>query len=257
LKDAVLSIHTEGDRTVAASLVDAFGAYGVPLTSLTREEAASVALEFLHVHDWEFDQGAIPRFLNKLVTLFPDETFNLLLRRIELNAEARANHISRFRVFGLIHQEISFAGIHAEKRFQLAQRCIARFTELDSDVEFAKLFWIVAGLEDSSLSLVLSAASKADERRVRNIVTLISHAEVAPLAFTKLGFVSSLLKCFSGGQREQIVKAVAYQARGPRSGGFVGDPNEYMARRQKQFADQVDALPDDPDLEDLVRALRN
>jgi hypothetical protein len=111
LKDAVLSIHTEGDRTVAANLVDAFGPYGVPLTSLTREEAASVALEFLHVHDWEFDQGAIPRFLNKFVTLFPDETFNLLLRRIELNAEVRANHISRFRVFGLVHQEISLANV--------------------------------------------------------------------------------------------------------------------------------------------------
>jgi hypothetical protein len=93
LKDAVLSIHTEGDRTVAANLVDAFGPYGVPLTSLTREDAANVALEFLHIHDWEFDQGAIPRFLNKFVTLFPDETFNLLLlttsqNRIECRDES-------------------------------------------------------------------------------------------------------------------------------------------------------------------------
>jgi hypothetical protein len=174
-----------------------------------------------------------------------------------LNAETRANHISRFRVFGLVHQEISFAGVHAEKRFQLAQSCIARFTELDSDVEFAKLFWIVAGFEDPALSLVLNAALNADERRVRNIVTLINSLQGAPLAFAKLDFVKNLLRCFGGERREQIVKALAYQARGPRSGGFVGNPDEYMARRQKQFADQVAALPDDPDLNDLLRALRN
>ena len=41
---------------------DAFGPYGVALTSLTRNEAAGIALEFLLVDDWEFDQGAIPRF---------------------------------------------------------------------------------------------------------------------------------------------------------------------------------------------------
>ena len=49
LKDAVLSIHTDGDKSVAADLVDAFGPYGVPLTMLTREEAAAVAAEFLLV----------------------------------------------------------------------------------------------------------------------------------------------------------------------------------------------------------------
>ena len=66
-----------------ADLADAFGPYGVPLTSLTRDEAAAIASEFLLVHDWDFDQGAIPRFLNRFVNLFPDETYDLLLRRIE------------------------------------------------------------------------------------------------------------------------------------------------------------------------------
>ena len=38
LKNAVLSIHADGDESVAADLADAFGPYGVPLTMLTREE---------------------------------------------------------------------------------------------------------------------------------------------------------------------------------------------------------------------------
>jgi hypothetical protein len=80
---------TEGDQAVAADLADAFGPYGVPLTSLTREEAASIASEYLFVRDWDFDQGAVPRFLGRFVNLFPDETYNLLLRRIERAKHAR------------------------------------------------------------------------------------------------------------------------------------------------------------------------
>jgi hypothetical protein len=48
-------------------------------TSLTLEEATAVASEFLLVDDWEFDQTAIPRFLNGFVNLFPDEIYSLLL----------------------------------------------------------------------------------------------------------------------------------------------------------------------------------
>ncbi len=90
LKAAAVSIRSEGNARVAADLADAFGPYGVPLTLLTRDEAVIVAEQFLLVHDWTYDQGAIPRFLSRFVALFPDETFDLLLRRIELDREARA-----------------------------------------------------------------------------------------------------------------------------------------------------------------------
>lgn len=70
LKEALLSIHTEGDNRVAAKLADAFGPYGVPLTHLTRDETAGMVKEFALVRDWDYDQGAIPRFLNHLVSLF-------------------------------------------------------------------------------------------------------------------------------------------------------------------------------------------
>jgi hypothetical protein len=52
-------------------------------------------------------------------------------------------------------------------------------------VEFAKLFWIVAGFEDPALSLVLNAALNADERRVRNIVTLINSLQGRTSSFCK------------------------------------------------------------------------
>jgi hypothetical protein len=109
LKDAVLSVRTEGDGRVAADLADAFGPYGVPLTTLTRAEAAALASEFLLVQDWDVDQGAIPRFLSRFASLFPDETFDLLLRRIELNVKAEGANQPRFRTFGLVHQDsVSF-----------------------------------------------------------------------------------------------------------------------------------------------------
>ncbi len=111
LKDAVLSIHSEGDQAIACDLADAFGPYGVPLTSLTRDEAAAVATEFLLVHDWEFDQGAIPRFLSGFVSLFPDETYDLLLRRIDRSIQARENNQSGYPSFGLVHANISFGGV--------------------------------------------------------------------------------------------------------------------------------------------------
>jgi hypothetical protein len=46
LKEAGLSIRTEGNGAVATGLAGAFGPYGVPLTALTREEASSLALDF-------------------------------------------------------------------------------------------------------------------------------------------------------------------------------------------------------------------
>lgn len=255
LKDAVLSIHTEGDRAIAADLADAFGPYGVPLTSLTRDEAASVASEFLLVHDWEFDQGAIPRFLSMFVNLFPDETYDLLLHRIELSMRSRENNQPGFRTFRLVRQNISFGGVPAGKRLQLGQDCIARLVASDSPGDLADLFWGVAGFEEPALRLILEIAPNVDERGVRNIATLIGKA-IPRLAFSNLGFARDLLRHFTGEQRERIVGAFASQARDFGSGAFAGDPAVHMAERQKQFADQAAAFPDEADLEDLARALR-
>jgi hypothetical protein len=255
LKDAVLSIHTDGDKSVAADLVDAFGPYGVPLTMLTREEAAAVAAEFLLVRDWEFDQGAIPRFLGHLAGLFPDETYDLLARRIELNAEARENNRPSFQTLGLVHGSISFGSVPAEKRLGLAQDCIHRLMRSVSRDELAELFWDLAGYDEPALQLIVNSAPGADELGVRNLATLIEKA-VPRLAFTHPGFARSLLQQFTGAHRELLVDAFAHQARHFGGGVFAGDIEAHMAQQGRQFADQTAAFPDEPGLNDLARALR-
>jgi hypothetical protein len=255
LKDAVLSIHSEGDKCVAADLADAFGPYGVPLTMLTREEAAAVASEFLLVRDWEHDQGAIPRFLCRFVGLFPDETYDLSLRRIELDVEARKNNMPSFQTFGLVHAQISFSSVPAEKRLALAQDCLARLLKADTGKELAELFWDIAGYDEVALQLIVNSTPGADELGVRNLATLIENA-VPRLAFTNTGFVRSLLSQFTGPARERLVEAFAHQARHFAGGVFVGNIETHMAQRERQLADQTAAFPDEPGLDDLARALR-
>jgi len=108
LKEAALSIHAEGNKVIATDLVDAFGMYGVPLTSLTRDEAAAVAMEFFPVDDWDYDQAAIPRFLNVFVNLFPDETYDLLLKRVEKSIQSQAEGRASYRTFNLVRESVSF-----------------------------------------------------------------------------------------------------------------------------------------------------
>jgi hypothetical protein len=256
LKDAVLSIHAEGDSAIAADLADAFGPYGVPLTILTRDEAAAVASEFLPVHDWEFDQGAIPRFLNRFVNLFPDETYGLLLRRIEQNSGAGKNR-PQSRSFGLVHENISFGGVPVEKRLQLGGDCIGRLIRSDSDsaIDLANLFWVVAGYDEPALQLILEIAPGVDDRGMRNIETVVDRA-IPRLAFTNPGFARDLLQNFTGEQRERMVEAFADQARHLDAGVFAGNPHDHVAEQNRRFAGQAAAFPEEAGLGDLARALR-
>lgn len=255
LKEAVLSIHAEGDQSVAADLVDAFGTYGVPLTMLTREEAAAVADEFLMVRDWDFDQGAIPRFLGQFVRLFPDEVYSLLLRRIEWNYDARENNRQHLRTLDLVHANISFSSVPGEKRLQLAQDCIARILAVASVEELATLFWEVAGYDEATLQLIVNSTLGIDEVGVRNLAVLIDKA-IPRLAFAHTGFVNSLLRQFTGAHRERLVEAFALQARRFGGGVFAGDFETHMAQQERQFADQTAAFPEEPGLADLARALQ-
>jgi hypothetical protein len=255
LKHAVMSIHTEGDESVAADLAGAFGPYGIPLTMLTREEAAGVASEFLNVRDWEYDQGSIPRFLSRLAGLFPDEAYELLSRRIALRVEARAAHQSSFRSFGLVHANISFDGVPVEKRLDLARDCLGRLFVADSAEDLAQLYWDVAGYGDQALEVIVTSTQGADNVAVRNLATLI-HKATPRLAFTNPRFAKDLLQQFTGANRENLVEAFAHQARHFSGGVYAGDFEEHMAQQNRRFADQTTAFPDDPTLSDLARALR-
>jgi len=73
------------------------------------------------------------RFLSRFVNLFPDETYNLLLGRIERRASQGEWRISRvLRSFGLLHANISFGGVPAEKRHELGRDCVTRLIASDS-----------------------------------------------------------------------------------------------------------------------------
>jgi hypothetical protein len=255
LKEAVLSIHTEGNEAIAADFADAFGPYGVPLTSLTRNEAAAVASEFFCVHDWDSHQGAIPRFLHRFVNLFPDETYDLLLRRVEQSIQAKQNNQWGFRSFGLVHENISFGGVPAEKRLQLGRDCLARLIKSDSPEDLATLFWYVAGYDPPALQLIIEVSPGVDAQGVRNIATLVDRA-IPRLAFTNPVFARDLLAPFTGKQREQLVEAFADQARHLGCGVYAGHPADHIAEEQRRFANQADAFPDESGLEDLAKALR-
>jgi hypothetical protein len=133
---------------------------------------------------------------------------------------------------------------------------MARLIVSDSPEELAELFWDVAGFDEAALNLIVEAVSaKPDDQEVSNISTLIEKA-IPQLAFSNPGFAGNLLGKFAGKHREQLVEAFAYQAGRFSGGAFAGNPDDYIAQRQTQFAAQTAAFPDEMGLEDLARALR-
>lgn len=255
LKEAVLSVHTEGDNRVAAELADAFGPYGVPLTNLTRDEAAGLVKEFALVRDWDYDQGAIPRFLNHFVSLFPDEMFDVLIDRIERNSAARTANLPGLRTFGLLHGDVSFSNVPAEKRMELAAKVLRQALVPGAGEEASDLFWDVAGIDDRAFDLILRDAPGIPEDSLPQLVALLDKAPPR-LAFNKLQFVKELLRSFHGEARQKVVDIIAYQSHRRGGGAFAGDPMEMMATETRNFRDAVDAIPEEAEFDDLMRALR-
>lgn len=255
LKAAVLAIHTDGNGRVAAELADAFGPYGVPLTMLTREEASTLAAEFGSVHDWDVDQGAITRFLNRFVNLFPDETFVLLTERITENRTARARHSAGFRTFGLVYGDISFGIVPTPKRMELADKALRQALLPNSEEEYSDLFWQVAGVEDATFDLILQGVREMQGDALPKLTALLDKA-IPRLAFVKLQFVKELLRMFHGSARERVVEVLAYQSYRHGGGVIAGDIEEAMARQAESFRLAADGLPEDAELDDLMRAIR-
>jgi hypothetical protein len=225
------------------------------LTNLTREEAAAVATEFLPVEDWDYDQAAIPRFLSVFVNLFPDETYDLLLKRIEKSIQSRIAGWTRYRTFDLVRGSISFGGVPTEKRALLAKNCIDRVMTSESAEELAKLYWAVAGYDAAAYDLVLAATSNITDQGVRNLVVLIDKA-IPNFVFTNPAFAKDLVRSFTGERRQLVVDALANQAGHFGASVYAGSPEDFMQSRHKQLKDGVAAFPDEPGFEDLTRALR-
>jgi Domain of unknown function (DUF4062) len=256
LKSAALSAHANGDSRVVSGIVEAFGTYGVPLTSLTREEAASLSSEFLSVDDWDFDQGAIPRFLNSFVNVFPDETFDLLLQRIELGIRASQGRRTFVRTFGLVYGDVTFTGVPPEKRLELGSRCINSLVAASEAAdEYAKLFWDVAGNDDAALRLILNMAPIMGEQGMRNIATLVKNAPPR-FAFTKPAFANDLIHRFNDEQRRWIIEAFAYNVQKIGTGLYAGRFEDHMAEERKRLLQHTAAFENLPGLEDLAAAIR-
>jgi hypothetical protein len=255
LLDAAMAINTDADSRVASELADAFGPYGVPLTLLTRSQAAALASQFLLVKDWDSQQEAIPRFLGRFVAPFPDETFELLLNRIEVAEAAKQQSDYSFRTFGFGHLSVSFEEVPIEKRLELATKCMELLVQARSSVrDYAELFWTVGGYGQQTLDLIIRTASNGDAEAIENIAQPIDKA-IPRLAFTNTAFATGLMQAVSGADRQKIVEALAHQARHVASGVFAGDPSDLFANQSVQFAQQAAALQDEAGLESLKQAL--
>jgi hypothetical protein len=251
MKAVALAIDPSANEYVADKLADAFGAYGIPLTMLTRSEAEKLALRFLSVEDWDAHQHAIPRFLNQLLQLFPDEVFGLLEARLARGIKEGRTTL-RLRSSDPVDANISFSGVPQEKRIELGRRCIDLLMKSEQEMDmYSRLFWVVAGYDDAALELILSAASSQSTTK---IVWLIERA-IPRLAFSNPTFARQLIQQFQGDQRKEIVAAFAHQAVRLGSGPFAGEFEEMMAERSRDYDRQLADLPKDPDVRDLIDAL--
>ncbi len=254
LKEAALSIRTEGDGLVAVDLAEAFGPYGVQLTSLTRDEALKVALEFLPVRSWAFDQGTIFRFLGRLSGLFPDEVFELFLRRIDLSSKIKVDGSGSFLTFELGDCQAAFSNFPTEKRAPLGREALRLMTTEPAE-ELSDLFWNIVGVNETAFNLIMEIAPALENQGLAKLEVLVEKAP-SRLVFTSISFVNQLLGLFSETQREKLVQVLAHQAYKPMRGVFHGTPEDHRAQREHRFRASVAALPDYPALEDLSRALR-
>jgi hypothetical protein len=189
------------------------------------------------------------------VNLFPDETYSLLLNRIEKSIQSRVAGWTRYRTFGLVRGSISFGGVPAEKRALLAKDCVDRVMTSESAEELAELYWAVAGYDATAYDMVLAATSNITDQGVRNLVVLIDKA-IPNLLFTNPAFAKDLVRSFTGEQRQLVVDALAYQASHFGSGVYAGSTEDFMKSSQKRLKDGAAAFPDEPGFEDLTRALR-
>jgi hypothetical protein len=256
LLDAALSIQMDGDPYIASELADAFGPYGVPISMMTRAQAATLLSRFISVKDWDSHQGSIPRFLTALTNLFPDEVFDFLLNRIAAETLARQQNDYSFRSFDLVHNDISFGGLPSEKRAELAARCLGILINDDSSTSsYAELFWVVGGYTEGVFNIIVGAASRAHSERVTRIATLINKA--APrLAFTYTEFAKRLIDAVVGQDKTKIIEALASQAGHLPSGPFAGEPSDFLSAHYAQVSQGADAISEEPGLDQLTRAIR-
>jgi hypothetical protein len=110
-------------------------------------------------------------------------------------------------------------------------------------------------LDDRAFDLILHQARGLPEEALPRLRMLL-HKATPRLIFTKLQFMRELLRLFQGASREILVQEIGYQSRRHAGGVYAGDFEAMMADEVQRYRDAVDGLPDDPELEDVVREMR-
>jgi hypothetical protein len=256
LLDAALSVDVAGDAYVATHLADAFGPYGIPLSLLTPRDASRLLEQFSNVEDFDADQGTLPRFLSRLLMLFPDQVLDLLLERIAMEQKARKQGKWNYRSLGSVHGDVSFASLEAVDRLRLAKKCLDVYFTLDEESEgYAKLFWMISGADDGILNLLVTACDDSNTQRTKQIATLIRRSS-RRLAFTQPDFARALLGKLSGANQQEVIEAFVGDAHSFSSGPFQGEPNDYFAQHRERIKSQVAAFPSNGELAGLSTALK-
>jgi hypothetical protein len=256
LLDAALSVDVAGNAYVATQLADAFGPYGIPLSSLSPQDAARLLGQFLPIEDFDTHQGKLPRFLSQLGVIFPDEVLDLLLARIEKEHVERRQKNWGYHALGHAYANVSFGSVEAAARLQLAKRCLDVYLMSEGHPEaYAKLFWTMNGADDEILGLIVSACDSADEQGTAKIGTLIKLSSKR-LAFTQPNFAKKVLVKISGPSRQKMIEAFVRDALSHSAGAFQGEPHDYFEQQRQAIKAQVEALPKDKELADLADALK-
>jgi hypothetical protein len=177
LLDAALVIEIGTDQTLADALTDAFGPYGVPLSLLTPETATILLRKFIPFEDFDIRQGAIPRFLGRVVGRFPDQVLDLLLGRIQIEEQKRRGRDWSYRALGIDHHAISFMGVASESKQPLLERCLSALMRLQSSADtLAALFWDVDPVGDACFRAIAQRLEGAIPDEVSKIERLIDRS---------------------------------------------------------------------------------
>ena len=91
--------------------------------------------------------------------------------------------------------------------------------------------------------------------QVERIAALIRHSG-RHLAVSDQEFTRRILRKVSGSDREALIKSLVDDVHALPRGPFAGDPNDFWAQQNNRVREQIQALPNDAELSDLLSALQ-
>jgi hypothetical protein len=177
LLESALAVEIGTDMTLADALTDAFGPYGVPFSLLTDKTAGALLGKFIPFEDLDLRQGTIPRFLNTIVGVFPDQVLDLLLTRIQIEERRRAAGDWIYQALGIDSHAVSFMSVPAERKRAMLDRCILALMQLkSSDDSLAKIFWSIDPVGVECFRAVAESLEDADQFQATRIEYLLRHS---------------------------------------------------------------------------------